>query len=176
LSNDVPPASGPPEPDPYAVPPPPAYPPPPTYSAPPPTYSAPPPTYGAPPSPPPGYGPPPPGYGYPPAAPGYPPPPVQAYGYGYPAQQSSGRATAVLVLGICSLVFFCIWGLGVIAAIVALCLAPGARREIRESNGAITGDGQVKGGVICAIISIGMFILGAILAIVVIGMNRHFSD
>jgi hypothetical protein len=174
LSYDVPPVSGPPEPDPYAVPPPAAYPPP-GYGA-----QPPPPGYGAQP-PPPGYGQAPPGYGYPPAAPGYPPPPPgypahAGYGYGYPAQRSSGRATAVLVLGICSLVFFCAWGLGVIAAIVALCLAPGARREIRESNGAITGDGQVKAGIICSAIALGLFALALVFGVLFFAVNGHFSN
>jgi hypothetical protein len=139
-------------PDPYAVPPPgyalPPPPPPPAYGQPPPGSSYPPP---------PGSQPPPPAYGYP-AAPG---------GYGYAAQQTSGKATAVMVLGILSLVFCMLLG------IVALVLAPGARREIAESQGRLGGEGQIKAGVICAWVSVGLAIAGivALIAIVVIGVS-----
>jgi hypothetical protein len=175
------PAAEPPIPDPYA-PPDPAYPPPgyhyaptsppPGYGQPPPPpgYGQPPPAYGQPP-PPAGYGqpPPPPAYGQPPPAYGYPPPPV---GYGYPAQQTAGRATAVLVLGICSLVFFCAYGIGLVLAIIALCLAPGARRDIAASNGNLSGLGMVKAGVICSCVCIGLIVLGAVGTGIFFAANR----
>jgi len=85
--------------------------------------------------------PPPPGYG--------PPPP----GYGYAVPQTSGKATSVLVLGILSLVVCMVLG------IIAVCLAPGARREIAESQGSLTGESQIKAGVICAWVSIGLSVL-----------------
>lgn len=79
---------------------------------------------------------------------GYPPP-------GYPRQrQTSGRAIAVLVLGIASLTVF--WG---VAGIVALCLSPGAKREIAASQGHLGGEDLVKAGVICSWISIALTIL-----------------
>lgn len=113
----------------------------------------------------PGYGPPTPpgGYGY---APGYPPYPVAT-----PAV--SGRAVAVLVLGIASLVGLCMYGLTVVCAIVALALAPGANREIRASNGWKTGEGMVKAGVICSWICIALAVVGilAIVALFVVAAN-----
>ncbi len=98
------------------------------------------------PSPPSGYPPPPPGYG-PPA--GY-SQPLQAIG----VPRRHGKAVAVLVLGIVSLVGLCFNGLGVVCAIIALALAPGARREIRQSQGMLTGEGLIRGGQTCAWISI----------------------
>jgi hypothetical protein len=106
--------------------------------------------------------PPPPPYGRPEAAYGPLPPPGQpypAYGaapgsLGKPYGSTSGKATAVLVLGIAAIpcLFFC--GAGFIAAIVALTLAPGANREIRDSGGALTGEGQVKAGRILSIVAL----------------------
>ena len=117
------------------------------------TYDAPPPDpYG---TPPPG-GPPPPGT-YPP---GYYVPPPQ--GYAYPAPQTSGKATAVLVLGILSLAVCMVLG------IIALCLAPGAKQEIAESQGRLGGEGQIKAGVICAWISIAINLLILVGGIVVV--------
>jgi hypothetical protein len=91
---------------------------------------------------------PPPGY--------YLPPP----GYGYPVQQTSGKATTVLVLGILSLLVCMVLG------IIAVCLAPGARREIAESQGRLGGEGQIKAGVICGWISIGLTALSLVIGIV----------
>jgi hypothetical protein len=105
--------------------------------------------------------PPPPPPGYPPAPGGYPP--------GYPAQpRNSGKAIAILVLGIAGLVFSCLCGFGVIAAIVALILAPGANREIRASGGALSGEGMVKAGVICSWIAVGVAVI--VVALYIIGL------
>ena len=159
-----------------------------------------PPAQPGPPQPQPGYpplGPPQPGYpqqpypqGYPqqpypqqPYPQGYPqgyqaPPPYgyQGYtGYAYPmGPRTSGRATAVLILGIASLVSWCFYGVGIVPAIVALALAPGAKREIRSSGGMVNGEGQVKAGVICAWIAIALAIVAIIaLVILVIWAANH---
>ena len=97
----------------------------------------PPPPGGYQPPPPAGYAAPPPGYAQPPGGyqPGYPP-------------RNSGTAVAILVLGIAGLVFTCAYGFGVIAAIIALALAPKAKREIAAAGGALTGEGMIKAGVI----------------------------
>ncbi|MBA3743260.1 MAG: hypothetical protein H0X00_10100 [Sporichthya sp.] len=52
--------------------------------------------------------------------------------------------------------------LGFIPAIVSLCLAPGAKREIAESRGALTGEGQVKAGVICSWVTIALTLLAIV--------------
>ena len=98
--------------------------------------------------------------------------PQQGYPQGYaPVAPTSGRATTVLVLGIVSLVLLlsCI---GFIPAIVALCLAPGARREILDSGGATGGLGQVRAGVICSWVTIGLTVLAVLgfVALVVAGV------
>ncbi len=100
-------------------------------------------------APPPGYAAPPPGY--------YGPPP------GYYGPTTSGRATAVLICGIASLVllFSCI---GFIPAIVALVLARGAQREIEESGGRLVGLSQLRAGRICSWITI------AITALAIVGL------
>lgn len=145
---------------------------------------------GAAPYPPPAYGQPapPPGYGQPTPPPGGGPPPP--YGYGQQQQpawgaqpysggpQTSGKATTVLVLGIASLVLMVTCGLGFIAAIIALVMANGARREIRESGGRLTGEGQIKAGVIMSWITIGLTTLGlvALIALIAVGVSTDSSS
>ena len=114
-----------------------------------------PPGYGAPPPPPPGYGGP--GQG----APGYGGPT-----YGGPPQNSS-KAVASLVVGIISPILgFCCAIIGLVG-IVAVVLGRSAQKEIAASNGALTGEGMAKAGVILGIIGsvigIGMTILNVVL-------------
>lgn len=84
------------------------------------------------------------------------PPPSGFPGYPAPPPIQSGKAIAILVLGICGLMFMCAYGIGVIPAIVALALAPSARREITASGGRLQGDGFIKAGVICSWVTIGI--------------------
>ena len=150
----------------------PPYPPPPPYGqAPPAPYgtSAPAGAYGQPPPPypPP---PPPPRYGQSPASYGY-PAPTGAYGpQPYYGPSTSGKATTVLVLGIVGLVLMFMCGLGFIVAIVTLILVPGARREIAESGGRLTGESQIKAGKIMSWITIGLTALGIVVFVVVIAV------
>ncbi|GAA3753050.1 hypothetical protein [Salinactinospora qingdaonensis] len=65
-------------------------------------------------------------------------------------------ATATLWLGIAGL----IPGIGLITSIVALVLAPRARRNIRRSQGELEGLTQVKAGVVMAWIGIALFVVG----------------
>ncbi len=89
--------------------------------------------------------------------------------YGPPAV-NSGRAVAILVLGIVSLVFLCAYGIGLIPAIVALALAPGAKREIANSGGRIVGGSFVKAGTVCSWVTVGVsaaeFVIGLIIVLV----------
>ena len=69
------------------------------------------------------------------------------------------------VLGIVSLVmFFAVCGLGFIPAVIALALAPGARREIAASGGALGGASQLRAGTIMAWITLGLTALGLVIA------------
>lgn len=102
---------------------------------------------------------PPPGYGqqqYGPPAP---------TGYGAPGPTTSGRATAVLICGISSLLLL-LAGVGFIPAVVALVLAGGAKREILESNGRLTGLDFVKTGLICSWITIALSVLAVIVVVI----------
>ena len=117
------------------------------------------PAYGR--NPPPPYGgqyPPQPGVPYPGGYPAYP---------GYPVQQTSSKASTVQVLGIVSLAtFFALCGLGFIPAVIALALAPGARREIAVSGGTLGGASQLRAGTIMAWITLGLTTLLVLIVIV----------
>ncbi len=79
-------------------------------------------------------------------------------------------------LGIAGLVatfFTC--GLGVILSIIALSLAPGAKREIAASGGMLGGADSIRTGVICAWISVGVALLGVV-AIVILVIAGSASD
>lgn len=82
-------------------------------------------------------------------------------------QRTSAQSIAVLLLGVASLTVA--WG---VAGVVALILAPGAKREIAASNGALGGRGLVRAGVICSWISIVLTVLAiALIAVVVFGVG-----
>jgi hypothetical protein len=118
------------------------------------------------------------------AAPTSPPPygtPPSPYGapYGspyYAPAQTSGKATAVMVLGIVSVALMCGYGIGVIPAIVALVLAPGARREIAESGGRLQGEGQIKAGVICSWVAVGVVAVGIVFVIGLVAITAIGSS
>ena len=70
------------------------------------------------------------------------------------AVQTSKRAKTVLILGVVGVaLFFTLWA-NFVLAIIALSLAPGARREIEESQGQLAGLDKVKAGVNCAWVAI----------------------
>jgi hypothetical protein len=135
------------------------------------------PSQGQPPVPPPGQ---PPGVPPVPAAP-IPPAGQPWAGYGQPPggylppAQTSGKAVAILVLGIASLLMGCL-----IPAIVALAMSGGAKREIAASGGRLSGDGLIKGGVICSWVSIGLTVAIILLIIVVFALgaavDSNFED
>lgn len=100
---------------------------------------------------PPGYGPP--GYG----PPGYGPPPGNGYG-GYPAEHPQG--TTILVLGIVSVVFTFVCGLGALLGPVAWIMGNKAIKEIDASPQLCTNRGQIQGGRVCGIIASALLLLG----------------
>jgi len=101
-----------------------------------------------------------------PVPPAYPAPTAAPGTAGYPAQfpKSSTYAVVSLVLAIGSFVLC-----PVILAIAALVVASSADREIKASNGWITGDGMVKAAKIIAWINI------AITIVVTIGIIALFA-
>ncbi|HEX7189767.1 MAG TPA: hypothetical protein VF423_16245 [Actinomycetes bacterium] len=124
---------------------------------------------------PPGYGQPP-TYHQPPAfgqQPGYGQPP----GYGPPRFPStSGKATTVMVLGIVSLVLMVSCGLGFIPAVIALVMAPGARREIEASGGWLTGESQLRAGKITSLVTLVLTALAVVALVVLIAVGIAASD
>lgn len=89
-----------------------------------------------------------------------PPPPPPPGAGGYAAPQTNQKALWSMILGILSLVCC-----GLFAGIPALILGNSAQKEIVASGGMQTGDGMAKAGVILGWISIGLSILGVIVAV-----------
>lgn len=104
------------------------------------------------------------GYGYG-AQPGYP-----GGGYGYGAA-TAGKATAVMVLGIASLVTVWCYGLGVVPAIVGLAMSGSAKREIESSGGRLTGLGMVTAGRVTSWITVGLTVIIAGLLVLGIALS-----
>ena len=95
------------------------------------------------------------------------PPPPPQYGAPVPPQggtppKTSGKAIASMVTGLVGLLTICC-GFLVVSSIVALVLGILARKEIRNSNGALKGDGMALTGVITGIVGIVMVIITIIL-------------
>ena len=88
---------------------------------------------------------------------------------GFPPR-NAGLAIAVLVLGVVGLCLICAYGIGIIPAIVGLALAPGARRQIAESGGSLTGNSFIKTGVICSWVAIGLVIVAFVIGLIVLAV------
>ncbi|WP_432511278.1 DUF4190 domain-containing protein [Kineococcus sp. SYSU DK001] len=82
--------------------------------------------------------------------------PDQQYGYGQPPVTGMAHAVCWTAVGGLLLSFTF---LGWIASIVALALAPGARREVLASQGAKRGLGFILAGKICAWVNLGLSVL-----------------
>ncbi len=120
----------------------------------------------------------PPGQQYPPPYPlgqyppgQYPPGYPQGYPPGFAQPRNSGKAVGVLTCGIASLIVMFTCFVGFIPAIVGLCLAPGAKREIAESHGALTGEGMIKAGKICAWVTLGLTAAGIVALVALIAFT-----
>ena len=81
-----------------------------------------------------------------------------------------------MVLGIVGLLMICGYGIGAIPAIIALVMAPGAKREIAASGGTVTGEGFVKAGVICSWITVGLTLVGILLLIALLVLGAATSS
>lgn len=102
-------------------------------------------------------------YGYPayPAYPGYP-------GYGHPGWTGmsaplNGFGTTALVLGIVSVVLFCLWGLGIVLGILALIF--GFLGRGRAKRGQATNGGQALAGIILG--AVGVVVSGVFLGLMI---------
>ena len=81
-----------------------------------------------------------------------------------------------MVLGIVSLVMLFTCGLGFVTAVIALVMAPGARREIAASGGRLTGESQVRTGTILSWVTLGLTALAVVALAVVIGVAISVDD
>jgi hypothetical protein len=77
------------------------------------------------------------------------------------AQETNGKATWSLVLGILSLTLC-----GLIAGILAIVLGKQAQREIAGSGGLQRGEGRAKWGIILGWISVVISVIAGIIALV----------
>lgn len=80
---------------------------------------------------------------------------------------NSRRAAIVGLLGVGSLPGLLFCGLGGLLAVIALALAPGARREVEASRGALGGLNVIRVARICSIISLVLVLLAMIVIAVV---------
>ncbi len=86
-------------------------------------------------------------------------------------KQTLPNATAVLVLGICSIVFSCFL-VGLILGIIGLSLSPRGRRLYRENPELYEGYGQLNAGWIMSIIGTvlgGLYILYFLIMVMMVG-------
>ena len=84
--------------------------------------------------------------------------------------ESSGKATASLVLGICGLVVC-----PLICSILALVFGYQGRKEIDASGGRIAGRGNATAGIVLGWIGLVICVLG-IIAIVVLAATGNFDE
>ena len=97
------------------------------------------------------------------------PPPQQQWGG--PAPETSGKATAALVLGICGLVVC-----PIILSIIGLVLGYQARGEIRGSGGRLTGEGQAKAGIILGWVGLALWALFLLFFVAIGVMSTGFDS
>ncbi|MGW2467525.1 DUF4190 domain-containing protein [Streptomyces bauhiniae] len=114
--------------------------------------------------------------GYPGGPQGYPQPP--AYGWGAPMAPApqNNAGTAALVLGILSIVLFCLYGVAsLILGIIAVILGVQGRR--RADRGEATNRGQAQAGFVLGIIGIivGIAMLALFIGIIVFAANKEDS-
>jgi hypothetical protein len=98
-------------------------------------------------------------YGYPPPVPPTPSPPT------------SSKATTALVLGVLSL--FCF---GFFAGIPAIVVGLSARKEIRQSNGSVGGDGLALGGIITGILGILWSLVVTVILVSLLAIGGEVAD
>lgn len=95
--------------------------------------------------------------------------PQQNYYQNVPQQQTDGKGIAGLVLGILSLFFSCLYGSGLIFAIIGLCLSVASRNENQEKYaGSNNSYGMATAGMVCSIIGLVLSILMILYFILVV--------
>jgi hypothetical protein len=87
---------------------------------------------------------------------------------------TNGLAITSMVLGISSLPLSCCYFIGIIPAILAVVFGFIARKKIKESNGAIKGDGMAIAGIATGLCTIGIFVISIAIFFISGGMSGSF--
>jgi hypothetical protein len=93
-------------------------------------------------------------------------------------KQPLPNATAVLVLGICSIVFSCVF-IGLVLGIIGLVLGSKGRKLNKQNPTAYTGFQNLNAGWICSIIGTclgGLYVLYYIIVIAILGSAGIMSN
>ncbi|HTA26928.1 MAG TPA: CCC motif membrane protein [Bacteroidia bacterium] len=97
-------------------------------------------------------------------------------------KQQLPNATAVLVLGICSIVFSC-FGIGLVLGIIGLVLSSKGRKMYRDNPSLYDGYGSLNGGFITSIIGTclgGIYAIYYIIIVAILGGTAfslsHFAN
>lgn len=97
-------------------------------------------------------------------------------------KQQLPNATAVLVLGICSIVFSC-FGVGLVLGIIGLVLSGKGRKMYKENPSLYEGHGSLMGGFITSIIGTcigGLYAIYYLIVVAVLGgvafSLNHFGN
>jgi hypothetical protein len=77
-------------------------------------------------------------------------------------QQGNGMAVAGMILGIVSVPFVCLWPIGLVCAIVGLCLSVVGKNKARETN---SGEGMAVAGIILSCVTLALIVLAFIVGI-----------
>ena len=83
---------------------------------------------------------------------------------------NSRRAAIVGLLGVGSLPGLLFCGLGGVLAVIALALAPGARREVEASRGELGGLNVIRVARICSIVSLALVALGLVVVAILLAV------
>ena len=93
---------------------------------------------------------------------------ASAIGYHQPSQvvKPAGLAVASMVLGIISIVMFCVWYLSIPCGILSICFAIAARNNIKKGIGG--GEGMAKAGLVLGIVGVSIPLLFILVVVGVI--------
>lgn len=87
-----------------------------------------------------------------------------------PDERPSSKATAVMVLGIGSLLLmFCVGG--AVPAMLGLALARRARAEMEDARGFLTGEGTLRSGVLMCWIALTVSVVVLVIALIIWLLN-----
>lgn len=81
-------------------------------------------------------------------------------------QPGNGLAVAGMILGIVSIPLICLWPIGLLCAVVGLCLSVPGKNRAKETN---TGAGMAIAGIVTSCVTLGLLLI--VLAIFMMGVG-----